>query len=293
MYSSESLVPLSLPTRRTSLARHGGNSWSPYGSRAGAHSSAVHSDRIWVSPWSHPPPPPPPPCGLFFTLATSSSSVFFLFHYYDDDHTTPHRMLKWVSCRSNSCLLNIVTTAEMTGEARWPTFIPAPIFGGGGVNIWRWLCDDLRVASRSPDGDPAAIDRFVDIDRRSPGALPGIGRSPGDGRRIEPGKTGRLQLSSADHCPSARRWLAGDRWASAQSCSRSGESADDLPMSKNRHPAKIGEKSGGHRRIYKACDVALSVTIRCIQNCLLVSSNELLKEFPLFDSVCKLKCRLM
>ena len=28
-------------------------------------------------------------------------------------------------------------------------------------------------------------------------------------------------------------------------------------MSKNRHPAKIGEKSGGHRRIYKACDVGM------------------------------------
>ena len=29
-------------------------------------------------------------------------------------------------------------------------------------------------------------------------------------------------------------------------------------MSKNRHPAKIGEKSGGHRRIYKACDVGFT-----------------------------------
>ena len=85
---------------------------------------------------------------------------------------TPHRMLKWASCRSNSCLLNIVTTAEMTGDARWPTFIPAPIFGGGGVSIWRWLCDDLPVAARSPDDDPTAIDRFVDIDRRSPGQSP-------------------------------------------------------------------------------------------------------------------------
>ena len=195
-------------------------------------------------------------------LAFSSSSTITM-------AATPHRMLKWASCHSNSCLLNIVTTAEMTGDARWPTFIPAPIFGGGCVNIWRWLCDDLPVAARSPDGDPTAIDRFVDIDRRSPGALPAIGRSPGDGRRIETGKTGRLQLSSADHRPIARRWSAGGRWASALSCSRSGESAGDLPMSKNRHPAKIGEKSGGHRRIYKACDVgfSLSFTLANIPSC--------------------------
>ena len=183
-------------------------------------------------------------------LACSSSSTIMM-------AATPHRMLKWASCRSNSCLLNIVTTAEMTGEARWPTFIPAPIFGGGDVNIWRWLCNHLQVAARSPNGDPAAIYRFVDIDRRSAGALPGIGRSPSDGRRTEPGKTVRLQLSSADHHVSARRWSAGDRWPSAHSCSRSWKSAGDLPMSKNRHPAKIAEKSGGHRRIYKACDVLL------------------------------------
>ena len=101
---------------------------------------------------------------------------------------TPHRMLKWASCHSNSCLLNTVTTAEVTGEARWPTFIPARIFGRGGVNIWRWLCDHLQVAARSPNGDPAAIYRFVNINRRLGGALPGIGRSPGDGRRRDPGK---------------------------------------------------------------------------------------------------------
>ena len=139
-------------------------------------------------------------------LACSSSSTITMV-------ATPHRMLKWESCHSNSCLLNIVTTAEMTGEARWPTFIPAPIFGGGGVNIWRWLCDHLLVAARSPDGDPAAIDRFVDIDRRSPGALPDIGKSPGDGRRIEPGKTGCLQVSLADHHV---RVPGGDRQATAE-----------------------------------------------------------------------------
>ena len=32
-------------------------------------------------------------------------------------------------------------------------------------------------------------------------------------------------------------------------------------MSKNRHPAKIGEKSGGPRRIYKACDVPFKIQI--------------------------------
>ena len=67
------------------------------------------------------------------------------------------------------------------------------------------MCDHLPVAARSPDGDPKAIDRFVDIARRSPGALTAIGRSPGDGRQIMPGKTGRWQLRSADHRPDARR----------------------------------------------------------------------------------------
>ena len=54
------------------------------------------------------------------------------------------------------------------------------------------------MAGRSPNGDPPAIDRFVDIGRRSAGALLGIGRSPSGGRQTEPGKTGHLQLSSAD-----------------------------------------------------------------------------------------------
>ena len=137
-------------------------------------------------------------------------------------------------------------------EARWPTFIPAPIFGGGGVNIWRWLCDHLPVAGRSPNSDPPAINRFVDIGRRSAGAL------PGGGHRTEPGKTGHLQLSPADHRASARRWSAGDRWPSDHSASRSWKSAGDLPMCKNRDPAKIGEKSADHRSIYKACDVGLT-----------------------------------
>ena len=203
-------------------------------------------------PWSH-PPPSPPPCSLFFT---SSSSLFFLFRYNDGGHTTQ-------DVKMGELAFELMSSQHRDycrngrWEARWPTFIHAPIFGGGGVRIGRWLCDHLPVAARSPDGDRTAIDRFVDIARRSPGALTAIGRSPGDGRRIMPGKTGRWQLRSADHRPDARRWPSGGRWASAQSCSRSGESAGDLPMSKNRHPATNGEKSGGHRTISKACDAAL------------------------------------
>ena len=37
-------------------------------------------------------------------------------------------------------------------------------------------------------------------------------------------------------------------------------------MLKNRHPAKISEKSGGHRRIYKACDIPLTMLFKIQQN---------------------------
>ena len=115
-------------------------------------------------------------CSSHRRLACSSSSTITM-------AATPHRMLKWASWRSNSCLLNIVTTAEMAGEARWPTFIHAPIFGGGGVRIGRWLCDHLPVAARSPNGDLTAIDRFVDIARSPDGHRQVPRRWPSDNAR--------------------------------------------------------------------------------------------------------------
>ena len=122
-----------------------------------------------------------------------------------------------------------------------------PYLGGGG---WRSLRDHLPVAGRSPNSDPPAIERIVDIGQRSAGAAAVIGRSPGCGRRTEPGKNGHLRITPAGHRAVARRWSAGDRWPSYHSGSRSWKSAGDLPMCKSGDPAKILQKSAGHRSIY-------------------------------------------
>ena len=138
----------------------------------------------------------------------------------------------------------------------------SPNMGEGGLTIWRWLCDHLPVAARSPNGDPPAIGRFFYIGRRSAGARAVIDRSPGGGRRIETGKNGHLHLRPADRWAIARRWSAGDRWASHHSASRSWKSDGDLPMCKLWDRAKIRQKSGGHRGIYNSCDVAF-ITYPC------------------------------
>ena len=149
---------------------------------------------------------------------------------------TPIKMLKWASCCSNSRLPSIVTTAEMTGGSKVTDFYTcAHIWGGG----WRSLRDHLPVAGRSPNGDPPAIKRIVDIGQRSAGAPAVIGRSPGGGSRTEPGKNGHLWLTLAGHRVVACRWSAGDRWPSYHSGSRWWKSAGDLPMCKSGDPAKI------------------------------------------------------
>ena len=102
-------------------------------------------------------------CSSRCRLACSSSSTITM-------AATPHRMLKWASWRSNSCLLNIVTTAEMPGEAQWPTFIHAPIFGEGG-----WESDnDCAITCRWPQDHPMVI-RWQSTDLWT---SPEIARSP-------------------------------------------------------------------------------------------------------------------
>ena len=165
---------------------------------------------------------------------------------------TPIKMLKWASCYSNSRLPSILTTAEMTGGSKVTDFYTCAQTGGGGGGRggWRSLRDHLPVAGRSPNGDPPAIERIVDIGQRSAGAPAVISRSPGGGRRTEPGKNGHLWLTPAGHRAVARWWSAGDRWPSYHNGSRSWKSAGDLPMCKSGDPAKIWQKSGGHRSIY-------------------------------------------
>ena len=199
-------------------------------------------------PWSH-PPPSPPPCGLFFT---SSFSLFFLFHYYDGGHTT-----HYVKMGELAFELMSSQHCDYCRNARWSTmtdfYTCTHIWGRGGEN--------RTMIVRSPAGGRKITRRWSDGNRPICGHRPEIARSPeipqqwpSDNAR----KTGRWQLRSADHRPDTRRWPSGGRWASAQSCSRLGESAGDLPMSENRHPATNGKKSGGHRTIYKACDVGFS-----------------------------------
>ena len=71
-------------------------------------------------------------------LACSSSSTITM-------AATPHRMLKWASCRSNSRLLNIVTTAEMTGGSKVTDFYTC-------THIWGRGCEHLTMIMRSPAG---------------------------------------------------------------------------------------------------------------------------------------------
>ena len=130
---------------------------------------------------------------------------------------TPIKMLKWASCWLNSRLLSIVTTAGMTGESKVTDFYTcAHIWQVS----WRSLRDHPTVTARSPEGDPPAIDWFLDIGRRSTGPPAVIASSPGSGCRIEPRKNGHLGLTPAGDRTVACRWLAGDRWPSYQSGSR-------------------------------------------------------------------------
>ena len=71
-------------------------------------------------------------------LACSSSSTITM-------AATPHSMLKWASCRSNACLLNIVTTAEMTGGSKVTDFYTC-------THIWGRGCEHLTMIVRSPAG---------------------------------------------------------------------------------------------------------------------------------------------
>ena len=48
-----------------------------------------------------------------------------------------------------------------------------------------------------------------------------------------------LQRESAGGRTVSRQQPAGDRWVTLRHCSRSRKSADELPISQNRHPAKI------------------------------------------------------
>ena len=142
---------------------------------------------------------------------------------------TPIKMLKWARCASNSHLLSIVTTAGMTGASKVTDFL----------YLHPYLAGKLTITCPWPPDHLTVIHWFLDISWRSPGPPAVIGRSPGGGRRTEPRKHGHLGLTPAGGRTVARRWSAGDRWPSYQSGSRSSKSADELPISKNRHPAKM------------------------------------------------------
>ena len=64
-------------------------------------------------------------------LACSSSSTITM-------AATPHRMLKWASCRSNSCLLNIVTTLQKWQVKQGDRLLYLHPYLGEGV----WTSDD-------------------------------------------------------------------------------------------------------------------------------------------------------
>ena len=57
-------------------------------------------------------------------------------------------------------------------------------------------------------------------------------------------------MKSADGRTVSRRRSSGDHWVSLWLCSRSRKSGGHLPISQNRHPAKIRPKSSGHSAIY-------------------------------------------
>ena len=103
-------------------------------------------------------------------LACSSSSAITM-------AATPHRMLKRASWRSNSCLLNIVTTAEMAGEKHDDRLLyMRPYLGEGGEN--------RTMIVRSPAGGRKITRRWSDGNRPICGHRPEIARSPDGHRQI-------------------------------------------------------------------------------------------------------------
>ena len=104
-------------------------------------------------------------------LACSSSSSITM-------AATPHMMLKWASCHSNSRLLNIVTTAEMTGGSKVTDFYTC-------THIWGRGCEHLTMTMRSPAGGRQITQRWSTGNRPICRHQPEIGGSPA-GHRQEP-----------------------------------------------------------------------------------------------------------
>ena len=107
----------------------------------------------------------------------------------------------------------------------------------------------------------AALDRTPSGDRRE------SWRSPPGHRRDIGRKFGHLRMKSADGRTVSRQWSSGDHWVSLWLCSRSRKSASDLPISQNRHPAKIRPKSSGHRTIYHQLGPRLNTIITPFKHC--------------------------
>ena len=94
------------------------------------------------------------------------------------------------------------------------------------------------MVARSPNGDLPMIAGFIVVRRRSTGA-PTVTAEPPDDRRWGIGrKFGHFQWKSTGGRTVSRR-RPGTRWLTLRHGSRSRKSGGELPISKNRHPAKI------------------------------------------------------
>ena len=108
------------------------------------------------------------------------------------------------------------------------------------------------MAARSPNGDLPMIAGFIVVRRRSTGAPTVTAEHPDDRRRDTGGaSTENLVISSGNRPVAEQSPYSGARWLTLRHGSRSRKSGGELPISKNRHPAKIYR----HRAIYVSWDV--------------------------------------
>ena len=114
------------------------------------------------------------------------------------------------------------------------------------------------MAAGCPHGDLPIISRFIVIRRWSADAPPVIARAPADHRRGTAGASAGNFVNSRANRPVAARSPNGGRPTSAAWFYNLLQGRENRRMTCRCRKIGIGEKSAGHRPIYKACDVGLS-----------------------------------
>ena len=107
------------------------------------------------------------------------------------------------------------------------------------------------MATRCPNGDLPMIAGFIVVRRRLTGVLAVTAGAPADRRRDTGGASaGNFVICRVNRAVAGRRPLH-DFYDMVQG-------RENPPMTCRCQKVGIGEKSAGHRSIYKACDVGLS-----------------------------------